>query len=157
MQNKLTSFIGSILLLAVSGQAAIIQFFDAAGTSFPSLAVPVGVRAIGMGGGYTAAGNDAYALNWNPAGLARVSGYQLGLADNQWVPELGMRQEFLIFGRGLAPGAGLGASVDYFGLGNLEYRDASGALGGHSNAYLLAGTVGYGRSWLDQERLKLGI
>jgi hypothetical protein len=145
------------LVLGAPCGAASIQFYDAAATSFPTLAVPVGVRAIGMGGAYTAAGNDVYALNWNPAGLAKLNGYQLGLTDNQWSPELGMRQEVLAYGQGLGPGSGLGASVNYFGLGQLERRDNSGALLGQSNAYLLAATLGYAWSMFSHRNLRVGL
>jgi tetratricopeptide (TPR) repeat protein len=148
---------GLSLALSVPSAAASIRFYDAAATSFPTLAVPVGIRAIGMGGAYTAVGNDVYALNWDPAGLAKLSGYQMGLADNQWSPELGMRQEVLAYGQDLGPGSGLGVSVNYFGLGQLERRDGSGALQGQSNAYLLSGTLGYAWSMLARQKLRLGL
>ena len=38
----------------------------------PSSQVPVGPRAIGMGGAFSALADDASALFWNPAGLARI-------------------------------------------------------------------------------------
>ncbi len=58
----------------------------------PSQQVPVGVRALGMGGAFGAVADDASALFWNPAGLARIghqeiSGsyanlYATGIQDN---------------------------------------------------------------------------
>jgi len=111
------------LLLSLPGfcrasGAASIDLYGPAAISFPTLAVPVGVRAIGMGEAYTASGNDVYALHWNPAGLAKVSGFQLGLAHNEWSSELGMRQEFISYGQSLSPKSGMGLSVNYFSLGN---------------------------------------
>jgi transglutaminase-like putative cysteine protease len=38
----------------------------------PSEQVPIGARAIGMGGAFTSIADDASALFWNPAGLARI-------------------------------------------------------------------------------------
>ncbi|HTO91924.1 MAG TPA: hypothetical protein VMJ70_12395 [Candidatus Sulfotelmatobacter sp.] len=42
------------------------------GAAGPSDQVPIGPRAIGMGGAFTSIADDASALFWNPAGLARV-------------------------------------------------------------------------------------
>src|SRR5262245_8287058 len=39
--------------------------------------VPVGVRAIGMGGAYSSIADDASAMFWNPAGLAWISSQEL--------------------------------------------------------------------------------
>src|SRR6059036_2691225 len=54
-----------IALLAVLGQPHGAR-------ATPSSQVPVGPRAIGMGGAFSAVADDASALFWNPAGLARV-------------------------------------------------------------------------------------
>src|SRR5258708_9731268 len=43
------------------------------------LKVPIGVRPAALGGTYAAFGDDVYVIGFNPAGLARVSKYSLGL------------------------------------------------------------------------------
>jgi hypothetical protein len=43
------------------------------------LTTPIGVRPAAMGGTYAAFGDDVYVIGYNPAGLARVSKYSLGL------------------------------------------------------------------------------
>lgn len=43
------------------------------------LKVPIGVRATALGGTYSALGDDVDVIGYNPAGLARVSKYSLGL------------------------------------------------------------------------------
>jgi hypothetical protein len=40
-----------------------------------------GTRPLGMGGAYTAVANDSGALTYNPAGLARVDGFQMDLIN----------------------------------------------------------------------------
>jgi hypothetical protein len=40
---------------------------------------PIGVRPAALGGSYAAFGDDVYVIGYNPAGLARVSKYSLGL------------------------------------------------------------------------------
>ena len=43
------------------------------------LKVPIGVRPAALGGTYSAIGDDVYVIGFNPAGLARVSKYSLGI------------------------------------------------------------------------------
>ena len=50
------------------------SFLFAAGTtSGDVLKAPMGGRALGLGGAYTAAGNDVEAINYNPAGISLIS------------------------------------------------------------------------------------
>jgi transglutaminase-like putative cysteine protease len=46
----------------------------------PSSQVPVGPRALGMGGAFGALADDASALFWNPAGLARVGHQEIAVS-----------------------------------------------------------------------------
>jgi len=52
---------------------------DARATQFPLLYQ--GTRPLGMGGAYTAVADDAGSLMYNPAGLARVDGFQMDLLN----------------------------------------------------------------------------
>jgi tetratricopeptide (TPR) repeat protein len=143
--------------LARASAAPELTLYDAAKVEMPTLGVPVGVRAVAMGDAYVAAGRDVTALQWNPAGLARIGGYQLGLMDNEWDPALGLRQDYLAYGMGLGSSSGIGVSVDYFSLGTLTQRDDTGAIGQDSSASDFAGSVGYATSFLDDNSLKLGV
>jgi hypothetical protein len=61
--------LGLVLLAAAPARA----------TQFPLLYQ--GTRPLGMGGAYTAVANDAGSLFYNPAGLARVDGFQMDLVN----------------------------------------------------------------------------
>src|ERR1700722_1324915 len=128
-----------VLVLALPGFAAAaqIEFDPQASVSLPTLEVPVGVRATGMGEAYTAVGDDVYALHWNPAGLADMHDYELGLSETQWDAALGEQQDLVTYGQGIGSLAGAALSVDYFGLGSLQERDEYGNLLGSSSASVL--------------------
>jgi hypothetical protein len=63
-------------LLAAFAIAAVPRMAHAT----PSLQVPVGPRAIGMGGAFTAIADDASALFWNPAGLGRIGHQEFSIS-----------------------------------------------------------------------------
>ena len=48
------------------------------------LKIPVGPRAAALGGAFTAFGDDASALFWNPAGIAGVKGSALSVSHEEW-------------------------------------------------------------------------
>ncbi len=52
---------------------------DSGTTGADILKVPIGVRPVALGGSYSALGDDVYVMDYNPAGLARVSKYSLGI------------------------------------------------------------------------------
>ena len=52
------------------------------------LSIPIGARASAMGNAYTAMANDASAVFWNPAGLAKAEGGHLFLNHNQWIADI---------------------------------------------------------------------
>lgn len=52
---------------------------DPGTTGADILKTPIGVRAAALGGTYSAIGDDVYVIGFNPAGLARVSKYSLGI------------------------------------------------------------------------------
>src|SRR6476660_6420112 len=53
-----------------------------AASAFAQAEGPVGVRAAGMGGAFTAVADDGYAAFWNPAGFATGSFFSLLVDGN---------------------------------------------------------------------------
>src|SRR5688500_852853 len=63
----------------------LLQFLflvTSAGPAVGQSAPPVGVRAAGMGGAFTAVADDASAVVWSPAGLATGSFFSLAVDRN---------------------------------------------------------------------------
>ncbi len=57
-------------------------------TSAKFLSVPVGARALGMGGAFVAVANDASAMFWNPAGLSSIYQYEAIFSHSQWLADI---------------------------------------------------------------------
>ncbi len=148
-----TALAGSLL----ASSSAELSLYTPAAIAFSQLGVPSGVRAIGMGEAYTAGGDDIAALYYNPAGLARVTGFQAALAHNEFASSLGLRQERISYGQGVGASGGFGVSFDYFSLGAFDLRDDLGALKGQGSAFSFSTLMGYGLSLLAEDRLKLGV
>jgi len=79
------------------GKLSIIFFFllsvcfpvDKAGTSAAKfLSIGKGGKAVGMGGAFTAIANDASAMYWNPAGVARFSGNEFYVDHSNWLVDI---------------------------------------------------------------------
>ena len=92
----------------------------------------VGTRALGMGGAYVAAANDAAGAYWNPAELAWTCGTQftgmmaLGLEADRRMSYFGLSHRF--------EWGALGASLLTSGMSDILQTDASGApMGGTFN------------------------
>ena len=106
------------------------------------LDIGVGARAAGMGGAYTALADDANALYWNPAGLARMEKREASVSH----AELGQstRHDFMAYAHPAAQGTFAGAFT-YLSQGSIEGRDSLGRPTAGFNASDSAVTVAYGR------------
>ena len=82
-----------LLLPAASAEAADFSgsAVGSAGSEF--LNIDVDGRAVAMGGAFTAATDNAYAMYWNPAGLAQISRASAGAMHNEYLA--GIRFQYL--------------------------------------------------------------
>lgn len=78
------SLVGSVPAI---GQEFVSDVSKVGTTAAPFLSIEVGARAIGMGGAFVALANDATALYWNPAGIARLSSVGVTLSHTNWLAE----------------------------------------------------------------------
>jgi opacity protein-like surface antigen len=78
-----------IFLLALSMTFGAAKEVTKAGTTAAGfLNIDVGARAIGMGGAFVSMANDATAMYWNPAGIARSSGLQANFTHMRWIADI---------------------------------------------------------------------
>ena len=136
---------------------AVPAFASGPGTTTGELlSIPVGARAIGMGEAYTAAADDASALEWNPAGLSYAQQKEAYFMHSSLIESV--NYEHLAF---VSPGENYsyGASMGYLGYGDIAgYSDSTNgnpiALG-NQTAYSYA--MNAGASTMLYDRLSLGI
>ncbi len=129
--------------------------FGAGRQAQPWLSLSTDARAAAMGEAVVASASDVQALNSNPAGLSLIYEPQLAFTHNEWNSALGMRQEYLAWGRRLGEG-GFGLSLNYFSFGTFDNRDASGKILDSSSDVAYALNAGWGTGYLD-DRLQLGF
>ena len=92
-------------------------------TGAPILQMPIGSRATGMGGAFSAVSDDDSAIHWNPAGLALLERQQLSTMFIQGLSDV--TTEFVGYGRPLSIRGvrlGLGASALYSQLGRIDIQ-----------------------------------
>jgi len=83
--------------------AAIFEKVGTVGGQF--LKLGVGARAAGMGGAYVSVADDATAVFWNPAGIARISGNLVSLNHAMMPAEISFDQFTYVFSLGFIPGS----------------------------------------------------
>jgi Type IX secretion system protein PorV len=65
------------------------QNVSKAGTTAATfLEIPVGARAIGMGGAFVGTANDVTSLYWNPAGVARLDHSEAMFSHSNWIAQM---------------------------------------------------------------------
>lgn len=87
------------------------------------LKLGTGARATAMGGAYTALGDDAQALGWNPAGLARLEKREATAAHAELLERT--RLDFAAYAQPTSNGT-IAAGLLYLSHGSFDGRDATG-------------------------------
>jgi hypothetical protein len=94
--------------LMVPGLAGAAQIFEKVGTfDGQFLKIAVGARAAAMGGAFVGVSDDATAVFWNAAGIARIDAdkSELSLNHANWPAEMSFDQVSYVFHAGRIPGA----------------------------------------------------
>jgi long-subunit fatty acid transport protein len=143
MNRYLTCALLILGLLVAGQQPAEAQVGEAAAIF---LQIEPDSRAAAMGNANVAMADNANAVFWNPAGLARQRGLSASLTHSQWLPQFnaGLFYDYLV-GKYHVDNLGtFGGHVTYFNLGEHEQRSASNDLLNTFNAYELAIGTSFG-------------
>jgi len=152
-------FIAALALVGgvLPGVAGAASIFEKVGTfDGQFLKLQVGARATAMGGAFVAVADDASALFWNAAGIARIDTDKSELSINHasWPADLGFDQIGYVFHLKKIPGAiGVQAralTMDPMVETTSFQPDPSVGTGNTFDAGMLAVGVTYARSFTDK-------
>jgi hypothetical protein len=143
----------AVVFLAATAPAAYAQI---GGAAVVFLQIEPDSRAAGMGNAGVAVSDNAYAIFWNPAGLAQQDGTEASLTHSNWLPEFnaGLFYEYLVAKHRVSGIGTFGAHLTYLFLGEHEGRDAQNNPTGTFRSYDLAFGASYGANVTS--RLALG-
>ena len=124
-------------------------------TAAQFLKIGVGSRAIAMGGAFVATADDATAIFWNPAGLAKLEHNEVALVHTEWLAETNFEFGSLVIP--LGGGNTIGAFITMLDYGEwerttVEQPNGTGEMFGATD---LAIGVTYARQLTD--RFSFGI
>lgn len=159
MKRLLT--LGLILCIPIGSSSLRGQFIKDVSkvgtTSAVFLEIGVGARAIGMGGAFVAVSNDATALYWNPAGIARVKRNETVFIHTEWLADTNF--DFAGIVLPLGEMGTIGASITSLSMNEMKvrtvfYPEGTGEMFG-------AGDIGlgmaYGRNLTDRFSIGFNI
>src|SRR6266536_4787350 len=143
--------------LVVPGMAGAAQIFEKVGTfDGQFLKIGIGARAAAMGGAFVAVSDDASALFWNAAGIARINPdkSQLTLNHANWPAELSFDQAGYVFHFRKIPGA-LGVQIRALTMQPMVETtafqpDPNVGTGNSFDAGYMAAGITYARSFTDK-------
>lgn len=123
MQKRLLAAIVSVLVMLPAAEA-----FAVAEAGVPSLIIPPGARANGMGEAYVAIAEDGTAAWWNPGGLAFVPNRTIALMHSQLVPDLApdVYYEYLGYTQEIGDIGVFSAGLVYLTYGSSQATDTEG-------------------------------
>ncbi len=143
----------ALLGLVLPGLAYGDNEFQKVGTvGAQFLKIGYGARAAGMGSAYTAVAEDASAIFWNPAGVARLTDNVLSFNHTAWAAEIAMTQAAYVWHFGWLPGT-LALSARSLYMDEQPLRtvlDPTGSSGSTFDAGSVAFGMTYGRSLTDK-------
>ena len=88
MKSIISTIIVLILSTSLFSQGFISDVSKRGTTAAPFLSIGQGARATGMGSAFVAVSDDASALFWNPAGIAKTKGVGFMVDHTQWIADI---------------------------------------------------------------------
>jgi len=113
------------------------------------LEIGISSNAVAMGEAYVSLADDAVSAYWNPAGLAKVKGFEIGMSKQDWVAGISHSSFAAAFNLGRF--GTLSAWFTDFDYGSIEVTniEQQNGTGEYYSANDLAASIAYGRNLVD--------
>lgn len=147
--NSLRRLVIPGFFLAISAlpfQSLNAQVFSSADLTSPEEEAGVSARALALGSAYVAVPGDISSMTFNPAALATVHSFQLGLHQQSWLD--GFNQETLTTSFPMRELGTFGLVLNYLDYGTFSGHDANGDPTGTYQSTRMSATVGWGLTLL---------
>lgn len=111
---RLIAFLSVLWAFTANGQ----EVTKVGTTAAKFLSIPVGPRALGMGGAFVSLADDATAMYWNPGGLAKLSQKEIFLMHSRWLADINF--DFIALALPIGEGGVAGINVTALTLDEME-------------------------------------
>jgi long-subunit fatty acid transport protein len=137
-----------LLLFAGITHAVTFSKVGMAGAQF--LKIAAGARAVGMAEAFSAVVDDATAMYWNPAGLAKMKRQEVSFTHNNWLADT--KHEFISYCLPMGPAGNLGFDITVLNIGEMEITTTENpdGTGEYFNCYDWQFSAGYARNLTDK-------
>ena len=105
------------------------------------LKISAGARAAAMGEAYTAAADDAFALDWNPASVTSIRYKSISMMHSMYLADTSL--SYLAYGENTGDMGGWGASVKYMSYGSFDRTDTHAQNIGSLSPYDMALSIAF--------------
>jgi hypothetical protein len=146
----------TLIIFGIITTSSIAQSVSKTGTTAAAfLEIPVGAKAIGMGGAFVSVANDASSLFWNPAGIASIEKYEAILSHTDWIAETNYDYAGLVIPLGSL--GNVGFSFTSFTMDDMKVRTVEKPDG--TGEYFSAGDIAIGITYSRKlsDRFSIGV
>jgi hypothetical protein len=141
MSIKAAALLPALLLCAPAARAQSFNSASAGTVSAQFLKIASGARGAAMGEAYSALADDAFALDWNPAGIINIKTNSMAMMHSPYLANTYV--DYFGYAETAGEVGSWGVSFKYMNFGKIPQTDSSGMELGSINPFDMAVNVGF--------------